>query len=59
MSHPYATNGQLAHHLRISPSRLESDLNNAKKRLQDELDKKARGKHYTHLLKLQAEQANR
>jgi len=59
VSHPYATCGQLAHHLRISSSRLETDLVNAKKRLQDELDKKARGKHYTHLLQLQAKQANR
>ena len=59
VSHPYASNGQLSHHLRISPSKLETDLSNAKKRLQDELDKKARSKHYTHLLKLQVEQANR
>jgi len=53
VSHPYASSGQLAHALRISPNRLEVDLQNAKKRLQHELDKKAKSNHYADLLKMQ------
>lgn len=53
VSHPYASNGQLAHALRISPQRLEVDLQNAKKRLQHELDKKTKSNHYSDLLKMQ------
>jgi DNA-directed RNA polymerase specialized sigma24 family protein len=54
VSHPYASQGQLAHALRISPTRLDSDLYNAKKRLQHELDKKTKSNHYSDLLKVQA-----
>ena len=53
VSHPYASTGQLAHALRISPNRLEVDLQNAKKRLQHELDKKTKSNHYADLLKMQ------
>ena len=53
VSHPYASTGQLAHALRISPNRLDSDLYNAKKRLQHELDKKTKSNHYSDLLKMQ------
>jgi DNA-directed RNA polymerase specialized sigma24 family protein len=53
VSHPYASQGQLAHSLRISPNRLDSDLYNAKKRLQHELDKKTKSNHYSDLLKMQ------
>lgn len=59
VSHPYASKNQLAHHLRISPSSLENHIINAKKRIQEELDKRARGKHYTNLLKLQNQKADR
>lgn len=53
VSHPYASQGQLAHALRISPTRLDSDLYNAKKRLQHELDKKTKSNHYSDLLQVQ------
>ncbi len=53
VSHPYASHNQLAHHLKISPKRFETDLQNAKKRLQDQLDKRAKGNHYKNLLKMQ------
>lgn len=52
VSHPYASTGQLAHALRISPNRLEVDLHNAKKRLQHELDKKAKSNHLKGMLKV-------
>jgi hypothetical protein len=42
VSHPYASQNQLAHTLRISTKRFETDLHNAKKRLQDQLDKRAK-----------------
>jgi len=54
VSHPYASLGQLAHALRTSTHRLEIDLQNAKTRLQNELDKKAKSNHYKDLLKVQA-----
>lgn len=53
VSHPYASLGQLAHHLRTTKHKLELDLFNAKKRLQHELDKKTKSAHYTELLKMQ------
>lgn len=53
VSHPYASTGQLAHALRTTPNRLEVDLQNAKKRLQQELDKKTKSNHYADLLKMQ------
>lgn len=53
VSHPYASTGQLAHALRISPARLEVDLENAKKRLQHELDKKAKSNKFADMLKMQ------
>ena len=53
VSHPYASTGQLAHALRISPNRLDSDLYNAKNRLQHELDKKAKSNHFKSMLKMQ------
>ena len=58
MSHPYASQNQLAHHLRKSTTRLETDLTNAKKRLQDELDKKSKSNHYATLLKVSGEKDN-
>lgn len=58
VSHPYASQNQLAHHLRITSKRLELDLQNAKKRLQGELDKKAISNKYAELLKLPTEQNN-
>jgi DNA-directed RNA polymerase specialized sigma24 family protein len=59
VSHPYASQNQLAHHLRKSTTRLETDLTNAKKRLQDQLDKKAKSKDYADLLKVSGEKDNR
>jgi hypothetical protein len=56
VSHPYASQNQLAHHLRISPKRLETDLQNAKKRLQDQLDKRVKSNHYENLLKVQSKE---
>ena len=58
VSHPYASQNQLAHHLRISPKRLEADLQNAKKRLQDQLDKRAKSKDYADMLKVQPQKDN-
>jgi len=59
VSHPYASQNQLAHHLRISPKRFETDLQNAKKRLQDQLNKRAKGNHYESLLKVQSKENNK
>lgn len=59
VSHPYASQNQLAHHLRISPKRFETDLQNAKKRLQDQLDKRAKSNHYEGMLKLSAKENNK
>jgi hypothetical protein len=59
VSHPYASQNQLAHHLRKSTTRLETDLTNAKKRLQDQLDKKAKSKDYADMLKVSGEKDNR
>jgi len=56
VSHPYASQNQLAHHLRISAKRLETDLQNAKKRLQDQLDKRVKSNHYENLLKVQSKE---
>ena len=56
VSHPYASINQLAHAARTTVHRIESDLQNAKKRLQHELDKKARANHYTNLLTVQDQQ---
>ena len=53
VSHPYASSGQLAHALRVSPARLEVDLENAKKRLQHELDKKTKSNKFADMLKMQ------
>lgn len=58
VSHPYASSGQLAHALRMNITRLEVDLQNAKKRLQHELDKKSKSNHYADLLKLQVSKDN-
>jgi len=59
ISHPYASQNQLAHHLRISTKRFETDLHNAKKRLQDQLDKKTKSKDYADMLKVSGEKDNR
>ena len=56
VSHPYASINQLAHAARTTVHRIESDLQNAKKRLQHELDKKAKSSNYTNLLKMQDQQ---
>ena len=58
VSHPYASINQLAHAARTTVHRIELDLQNAKKRLQHELDKKARANNYTNLLKVQDQQIN-
>lgn len=54
VSHPYASLGQLAHALKTSTHRLEIDLQNAKTRLQNELNKKAKSNHYKDLLQMQS-----
>ena len=59
VSHPYASQNQLAYYLRISPKRFETDLQNAKKRLQDQLDKRAKSKDYADMLKVQSTKDNR
>jgi hypothetical protein len=59
VSHPYASQNQLAHHLRISTRRFETDLQNAKKRLQDQLDKKAKSIQLADMLKVSGEKDNR
>jgi DNA-directed RNA polymerase specialized sigma24 family protein len=56
VSHPYASINQLANAARTTVHRIESDLQNAKKRLQHELDKKARSNNYTNLLTVQDQQ---
>jgi len=52
VSHPYASINQLAHNARTTPNKLDSDLYNAKKRLQHELDKKTKSNHLKSLLKV-------
>ena len=52
VSHPYASCGQLAHHLRMSPHKLELEIGYAKRRLQDILDKKTKCAEYANLLKM-------
>ena len=52
VSHPYASLGQLAHHLRMSPHKLELEIGYAKRRLQDILDKKTKCNEYANLLKV-------
>lgn len=53
VSHPYASLNQLAHNARTTPHKLETDLYNAKKRLQQELDKKSKSNYHQNLYKLQ------
>jgi DNA-directed RNA polymerase specialized sigma24 family protein len=53
VSHPYASINQLANAARTTAHKIETDLHNAKKRLQHELDKKAKSNHYASLLKVQ------
>jgi len=50
VSHPYASLSQLANYARTTPHKLETDLHNAKKRLQHELDKKAKSNHLKSML---------
>jgi DNA-directed RNA polymerase specialized sigma24 family protein len=52
VSHPYASLNQLANYARTTPNKLETDLHNAKKRLQHELDKKAKSNHLKSMLKV-------
>jgi len=56
VSHPYASINQLANAARTTVNRIEADLQNAKKRLQHELDRKAKSNHYKSLLKVQDQQ---
>jgi len=56
VSHPYASLNQLAHNARTTPHKLETDLHNAKKRLQHELDKKSKSNYHQNLYKLQDQQ---
>ena len=58
VSHPYASLNQLAHNARTTPHKLETDLHNAKKRLQHELDKKSKSNHHQNLYKVQAQKNN-
>jgi DNA-directed RNA polymerase specialized sigma24 family protein len=58
VSHPYASINQLAHAARTTVHRIEADLLNAKKRLQHELDRKAKSNHYKSLLTVQDQQIN-
>jgi DNA-directed RNA polymerase specialized sigma24 family protein len=53
VSYPYYSIPQLARNARTTPHKLETDLYNAKKRLQHELDKKSKSNHYQNLYKLQ------
>jgi len=53
VSHPYTSLNQLAHNARTTPHKLETDLYNAKKRLQQELDKKSKSNYHQNLYKLQ------
>jgi len=58
VSHPYASLNQLAHNARTTPHKLETDLYNAKKRLQQELDKKSKSNYHQNLYKLQDQKNN-
>jgi len=53
VSHPYASLNQLAHNARTTPHKIETDIYNAKKRLQQELDKKTKSNYHQNLYKLQ------
>jgi hypothetical protein len=53
VSHPYASLGQLAHHLRISTHKLELEIGYAKRRLQDILDKRTKRKYLEGMCKVQ------
>ena len=53
VSYPYLSIHQLARNARTTPHKLETDLHNAKKRLQQELDKKAKSNYHQNLYKLQ------
>ena len=59
VSHPYATLSQIAQAARTTAHKMEVDLANAKRRLQHELDKKAKSNDYKNLLKLQDSQQNK
>jgi len=50
VSYPYCSINQLARNARTTPHKIETDLNNAKKRLQHELDKKAKSNHLKNML---------
>jgi DNA-directed RNA polymerase specialized sigma24 family protein len=56
VSYPYCSINQLARNARTTPHKIKTDLHNAKKRLQHELDKKAKSNHYKNLYKLQDQQ---
>ena len=53
VSYPYCSIPQLARNARTTPHKLETDLHNAKKRLQQELDKKTKSNYHQNLYKLQ------
>jgi len=53
VSYPYLSIHHLARNARTTPHKLETDLHNAKKRLQQELDKKAKSNYHQNLYKLQ------
>jgi len=55
VSYPYYSLVQLANHAKTTPNKLESDLYNAKKRLQHELDKKAKSNHLKSMLQVQVQ----
>jgi hypothetical protein len=52
VSYPYCSIPQLARNARTTPHKLETDLHNAKKRLQHELDKKAKSNNLKSMLKV-------
>jgi DNA-directed RNA polymerase specialized sigma24 family protein len=58
VSYPYCSINQLARNARTTPHKIETDLNNAKKRLQHELDKKAKSNHLKGMLKVQVPKIN-
>ena len=58
VSYPYCSINQLARNARTTPHKIETDLNNAKKRLQHELDKKAKSNHLKGMFKVQVPKIN-
>jgi DNA-directed RNA polymerase specialized sigma24 family protein len=58
VSYPYCSIPQLARNARTTPHKIETDLHNAKKRLQHELDKKAKSNNLKSMLQVQVPKIN-